>query len=70
MLNFFQSIAATLELLFSLLESVINSILQLLEICVTIVALTANLSPLLPTIIGTSFLIVIAVSVAKFIVGR
>lgn len=70
MFDFFDRVIGFLEIIWSAIEHFFKSIFYLFELIIAGNSIQYVLVPLLPSIIGISFTIVIAVCVVKLIIGR
>lgn len=70
MLNFFDWVVDTVNLLLDFLWNIIDSIITLFSAIVGAVTLPPILMGLIPGVIGSCMITVVAIAVAKLIAGR
>lgn len=70
MFDFFDKIWGTVELLLSFLFNLVESLLSAILVIGHGSSFVLQLSGLMPTIVGSSMLIVLFMAVLKFILGR
>lgn len=70
MFDFFDQVLGFFEILFSAIKHIFTSLFYLLELVISGASVQGYITPLVPSIIGLSFTIVMAVAIVKLIVGR
>ena len=70
MFDFFEKILGFIETVFEFFINLVESLFMALEVLTKAVVFPIELSGLMPSIIGSAMLIVVSLSVVKFIVGR
>lgn len=70
MFDFFDKILGFIETVFSFFLNLIESLIQAVLFLGQGSAFVLSLAPMMPTIIATSIIIVVSISVVKFLIGR
>lgn len=70
MFDFFSKILGFIETVFEFFINLVESLFMALEVLTKSIVFPLELSGLMPSIIGSAMAIVVALAVAKFIVGR
>ena len=70
MFDFFEKIWGTVELVLSFFFNLIESMINAIAVMSNGATFVMQLSGLMPTIIGSSMLIVVFMAVIKFLIGR
>lgn len=70
MFDFFDKIIGFIEQVWDFFVNLINSLIIALSAVVTASTLPQLLMPFLPAVVASSFMIVVAFAVVKFIIGR
>lgn len=70
MFDFFSKILGYVESFFEYFVDFLESLMTALGILISSIAVPLSLSSMLPTILSSAVIIVVALAVAKFIIGR